>query len=215
MRKYFPGSLILFALSIAFGANVNAEAQHVVMKTSMGQVTIELDAEKAPITVENFLNYVDEGAYDGAIFHRVIPGFMIQGGGLTSDLAELPDNGTIWNEADNGLQNLAGTLAMARHNEIDTASRQFFINVNDNVHLDHSEASCTREDMEAWNAARERGLLKPLTCKGFGYAVFGRIIEGMEVVNAIEIVETHSVEGYDDVPVAPVTIESIRRIAED
>lgn len=187
-----------------------AELPRVVLETSMGDVTLELDSEKAPVTVQNFLKYVERGAYDGTIFHRVIPGFMVQGGGYEPDLTLREDDSTVRNEADNGLKNLVGTVAMARMSEIDSASRQFFINVNDNAHLDHRETSCTREDMADVAAARDRGLYKPLTCDSFGYAVFGSVVDGMDVVHAIEIVETQSREDLDDLPVEPVVIESAR-----
>lgn len=201
----------LSVLALLYSSWVLADAPQVVIDTSMGKITVELDPARAPVTVKNFLSYVDAGAYDGTIFHRVIPGFMIQGGGFTRDLQELPDGETIRNEADNGLKNVEGTIAMARLPDVDSASRQFFINVNDNVHLDHTSESCTREELQAFAAASEKGLYKPLACKGFGYAVFGHVVAGMDVVHAIEIVETHSDRGYDDLPVIPVVINSISR----
>jgi len=185
------------------------QAPRVLMKTSRGDVVIELNREKAPVSVANFLGYVERGAYDGTIFHRVIPGFMVQGGGFDADMKERPEGETIRNEADNGLANTTGTIAMARLAEIDSASRQFFINVNDNTHLDHKRTSCTREQMADYREARTRGLMKPLTCEGFGYAVFGRVVEGMDVIAEIELVETHSQAGHRAVPVEPVTIESM------
>lgn len=204
----------LIAMSLV-SSNVLAESPEVVIDTSLGEIVVELYPDKAPVTVANFLNYVDEGAYDGSIFHRVIPGFMIQGGGYRPDMSEMPEGETIHNEADNGLRNEAGTIAMARMNAIDSASRQFFINVDDNTHLDHIAESCTREQVAEVEAAREKGLYKPLTCKGFGYAVFGRVVEGMDVVHDIEMVETGMKQGFRDVPTRTVLIESVRRVPSD
>ncbi len=153
----------------------------VVMTTSHGDITIDLDAEKAPITVENFLRYVDEGFFDGIIFHRVIPGFMIQGGGMTEDMREKNGHAPIKNEADNGLKNLRGALAMARTADINSATSQFFINLSDNAFLDHG-------------------------ARDFGYAVFGRVVEGMDVVDAIAAVRTANKGMHQNVPVEPVLI---------
>ena len=162
----------------------------VLMKTSMGDITLELYAEKAPITVENFLSYVDENFYDGTIFHRVIPKFMIQGGGLTADFIEKPAKPPIKNEATNGLKNKRGTIAMARMPEINSATCQFFINHVDNTFLDH----------------------KDNTPDGFGYAVFGKVIEGMDVVDAIANVKTMAKHGMRDVPRETILIISVRRL---
>lgn len=153
----------------------------VIMTTSHGDIVIELDAEKAPITVENFLRYVDEGFFDGTIFHRVIPGFMIQGGGLTENLREKKGHAPIKNEADNGLKNLRGTLAMARTANIHSATSQFFINLADNAFLDHG-------------------------ARDFGYAVFGQVVGGMDVVDAIAAVQTGNRGMHQDVPVESVLI---------
>ncbi|MBF0453273.1 MAG: peptidyl-prolyl cis-trans isomerase [Magnetococcales bacterium] len=158
----------------------------VIMTTSLGEITIELNAEKAPITVENFLKYVDEGFYDGTIFHRVIPNFMVQGGGMTDDMGEKANNAPIKNEADNGLKNEKGTLAMARTQVVDSATSQFFINLNNNSFLDHGG-------------------------RDFGYAVFGKVVEGMEVVEKIAEVKTGMNRGHSDVPVETVLIESVKR----
>jgi len=154
----------------------------VVIETSKGKITVELDPEKAPITVENFLAYVDEGFYDGTIFHRVIPNFMIQGGGMLPDMTRKPTRDPIANEADNGLNNDRGTIAMARTAAKDSANAQFFINLKDNVFLNHG-------------------------ARDFGYAVFGRVTEGMDVVDSIASVST----GPGDVPVETVSIVSVRR----
>jgi len=157
-------------------------------KTSKGTFTVQLFDKQAPISVENFYRYADEGFFDGTIFHRVIPNFMVQGGGLTADLKNKKGHEPIKNEADNGLKNKRGTLSMARTNDINSATSQFFINVVDNDFLDHKGAS------------------------NYGYAVFGRIDSGMEVVDAIVAMKTGSRSGYQDVPVETVTIESVRRI---
>jgi len=161
----------------------------VIMKTSMGDVKIELDPEKAPITVKNFLNYVDSKYYNGTIFHRVISGFMIQGGGLTPNMHQRRTSKPIKNEAYNGLSNERGTVAMARTNIVDSATSQFFINVKDNNFLDHKDKSA----------------------RNFGYCVFGKVIDGMDVVDKIQNVKTGK-SGYTrDVPLQPVIIKEIAR----
>jgi len=159
----------------------------VLMETSMGTVKIELFKDKAPISVRNFLSYVKEGYYDGLIFHRVIKTFMVQGGGLDVDMQPKKTKFAIKNEAANGLSNKRGTLAMARTSVVDSATSQFFINVVDNSFLDYKGKS---PDL-------------------FGYAVFGQVIEGMEVVDAIKEVKTGSKGGHSDVPVEPVFIKSV------
>ncbi|MBZ0115107.1 MAG: peptidyl-prolyl cis-trans isomerase [Thermoanaerobaculia bacterium] len=158
--------------------------------TSMGAIVVELDSEKAPLSVENFLGYVDAGFYDGTVFHRVIPSFMIQGGGFTADMTKKDVRAGIQNEADNGRKNTRGTVAMARTGDPHSASSQFFINHADNGPLDHTGKNS----------------------RGWGYAVFGDVVEGMDVVDAIAAVKTGSRGPFRDVPVEPVTIESIRRV---
>jgi cyclophilin family peptidyl-prolyl cis-trans isomerase len=161
----------------------------VVMETSMGTITIELDQAKAPVSVENFLRYARDGHYSGTIFHRVIPGFMIQGGGFTPDMRQKPTRPPIQNEATNKLSNVRGTIAMARTPEIRSATSQFFINVADNRRsLDH------------------RGL----TPDDYGYAVFGKVIAGMEVADKIVKVPTTTKGTHGDVPVEPVVIKAVR-----
>jgi cyclophilin family peptidyl-prolyl cis-trans isomerase len=160
----------------------------VLISTSMGKIKVRLDSAKAPISVANFLDYVKAKHYDGTIFHRVIPQFMIQGGGMTKDLN--PKSGgkpAIKNEAGNGLTNDEGTIAMARTNVVDSATDQFFINVKDNAFLNHRDEA-----------------------DGFGYAVFGKVISGMDVVHKIEHVETSTQSGNENVPVKTVTIKTIR-----
>lgn len=155
----------------------------VVMETSQGTIKIELDGAKAPISVKNFLQYVDSGFYNGTIFHRVIPTFMIQGGGFTPDMQQKETGAPIKNEAQNGLKNLRGTLAMARTGVVDSATAQFFINVTDNDFLNYQGPG-----------------------PAFGYAVFGKVIDGMDVVDKIKSVKTGQAMGMGDVPKEPVII---------
>ncbi len=173
-------SLIYCAVSLAADPQVE-------LKTTMGTIVLELYPDKAPKTVENFLQYVKEGQYKGTLFHRVIPGFMIQAGGLTDKFVEKPTRGPIKNEGSNGLKNTVGTVAMARKNEPDSATAQFYINVADNRPLDYVDE------------------YRP------GYAVFGRVIEGLDVVNKIAAVETgNGPRPYTDVPKKPIVIEDAR-----
>jgi peptidyl-prolyl cis-trans isomerase B (cyclophilin B) len=160
----------------------------VLMSTSMGNIRIELDAGNAPITTKNFLEYTSKGHYDGLIFHRVIPGFMIQGGGMDAQMNEKKNNSPIKNEAANGLKNKLGSVAMARTNVVDSATSQFFINVKDNDFLNHKSTAPAE----------------------FGYAVFGQVVGGMDIVHSIEKVKTGRKGGHDDVPVAAVVINSVK-----
>ncbi len=159
----------------------------VKMETNKGTITIELDMEKAPISSKNFLDYVRDGFYEQTIFHRVIPGFMIQGGGFTPEMAQKKTRSEIKNEADNGLENSRGTLAMARTQVVDSASSQFFINLADNDFLNHQNK----------------------TANGYGYAVFGKVIEGMEVVDEIAKVTTGNSGYHQDVPTEAIIIEKV------
>jgi len=177
----------VFALT---ALTLEAADPQVLLKTNKGDITIALFQDKAPISVKNFLSYADEKFYDGTIFHRVIKGFMVQGGGMTADMHEKSAKPPIKNEAANGLKNKRGTLAMARTPEIDSATCQFFINLVDNSFLDHQS-----NDPEK-----------------FGYAVFGKVIAGMDVVDAIAGVATGSKGGHQDVPREPVTILSVSRL---
>jgi peptidyl-prolyl cis-trans isomerase A (cyclophilin A) len=191
-----PRLLALIATSLVVACSVPATAAPkaaakppvVTVKTNLGSFKVELDPEKAPITVENFLKYVDDKFYDGTIFHRVIGSFMVQGGGFTRDMQQKPTKPAIKNEAKNGLSNVRGTIAMARTNDPDSATAQFFVNVVDN------------------------GFLNPGP-RGPGYAVFGKVVSGMEVVDKIKAVKTgvNAKTGMPDVPVEPVVIESVRR----
>ena len=156
-------------------------------ETNLGRFTVELYEKEAPVTVANFLKYIDEGFFDGTTFHRIVPGFVIQGGGFTADMSQKRTHETIKNEADNGIKNTRGTLSMARTNDINSATSQFFVNLKDNDFLDHSRGN-------------------------FGYAVFARVTDGMDVVDQIAAVETGRRRGFDDVPVEAVIMKSVRRI---
>ena len=218
--KYFLGLRLLFLLGLGWfhGAQAEEIASNnplVRISTTSGDIVLELYPDKAPITVKNFLSYVSDDSYTDTVFHRVIPDFMIQAGGHLADMTELEGKEEITNEADNGLSNLTGTIAMARTDIIDSASRQFFINTNDNTRLDHSAESCTREDEKATEAAAERGLVRPVTCKSFGYTVFGRVVRGMDVVRQIELVETKDEGDFYDVPVLPIMIKGMEKIPFD
>ena len=177
------GFVALFAAGAA--AQDKGAAPRVLLSTSLGDITIQLEPEKAPKTVANFLDYVKSGHYDGTVFHRVIGGFMIQGGGFTPDMAQKPTRAPIPLESRNGLKNERGTVAMARTSVPDSATSQFFINVVDNAMLDQPNAR-----------------------DGQGYAVFGRVVAGMDVVDRIRAVETTSVGGHQHVPARPVLIRS-------
>lgn len=168
----------------------DASMTRVLLSTNRGPIELALDEEKAPLSVANFLAYVDSGHFEDTIFHRVIPGFMIQGGGFTLDYAQKPTQDPIKNEATNGLKNVKYSIAMARTGVVDSATAQFFINVVDNGFLDHRDTST----------------------QGFGYAVFGKVVEGFEVVDAIAALQTGSGGRFrTDVPVEPVVIQSITR----
>lgn len=156
-------------------------------ETSLGDFTIELFEKEAPESVANFTRYIDEAFFDGTIFHRIVPGFVIQGGGFTEDMTQKKTKPPVKNEADNGLKNKRGSLSMARTNDINSATSQFFVNLKDNDFLDHSRAN-------------------------FGYAVFAKVTEGMDVVDKIAAVETGRKRGFDDVPVDAVTMKSVRRV---
>lgn len=199
--------LVWFCFCVNFSS---AEAKPIVeINTNVGVIVLELDSQRAPISVQNFLDYVKLDGYAGSIFHRVIPEFMIQAGGYYETLADMDEGETIVNEAKNGLKNQYGTVAMARSDEIDSAGRQFFINVNNNPHLDHSPDSCTREQERRRLAAAERGLIKPQLCRSYGYTVFGRVIDGFDVVAKIENLPTEERGDFESVPIDTVTIENV------
>ncbi|MEC8158447.1 MAG: peptidylprolyl isomerase [Pseudomonadota bacterium] len=164
----------------------------VLMKTLLGDMTLELDTDKAPATVANFVEYAQSGHYDGTIFHRVINNFMVQGGGFDTDMGQKDTNAPIQNEANNGLKNDHGTIAMARTMDPHSATAQFFINVSDNDFLNFSG-----ENMQGW-----------------GYAVFGRVVEGEDVLDKIRVVPTSSQAGHQDVPTDPIVIESVTVLSD-
>lgn len=185
---------VMFSLTVAAGAgktasNPKSKNPQVILTTAQGSIQLELFADKAPVTVKNFLHYVDTRFFDGTLFHRVISNFMIQGGGFVDGMKQKETASPIKNEAGNGLSNLRGTIAMARTQVIDSATSQFFINVVDNTFLDHRDNSD----------------------QGFGYCVFGRVVKGMDVVDKIKSVATHSVGPFQDVPVTNVVILSAKR----
>ena len=190
--------LCLLALSLLFFVPADTAAEEegsdpmVEVKTNLGSFTLELYPDKAPISVKNFMQYVNKKFYDGTTFHRVMPTFMIQGGGFTPDMMKKATGAPIKNEANNGLQNLKGTIAMARTSEINSATCQFFINVKDNTALDY------------------RGE----TSDKYGYTVFGKVVEGMDTIEKIKNVDTTTKGAYKNVPVKPVIIKSIRRISK-
>lgn len=182
--------LMLVCLSLATSAYAQNPADKVRIETSKGAIVVELDPKAAPRTTANFLTYVDKGFYDNTIFHRVIRGFMIQGGGFTADMRQKPGQASIQNEADNGLKNKIGTIAMARTSDPHSATAQFFINTADNAFLNH----------------------KSKTPQEWGYCVFGKVIEGLEVVRAIEALPTTNQGVHQNVPVEPVVIKSAKRL---
>jgi len=156
-------------------------------ETTLGNFTIEFFEKEAPVTVANFLKYIGDGFFDGTIFHRIVPGFVIQGGGFTEDMSQKKTLAPIKNEADNGLKNKRGSLSMARTSDVNSATSQFFVNLKDNDFLDH-----------------QRG--------NFGYAVFARVTEGMDIVDKIAAVKTGKRRGFDDVPLAAVVMTSVRKV---
>ncbi len=158
-------------------------------ETTLGDFSIEFFEKEAPVSVANFLKYIDDGFFDGTIFHRIVSGFVIQGGGFTEDMTQKKTLPPIKNEADNGLKNSRGSLSMARTNDVNSATSQFFVNLKDNDFLDHTRGN-------------------------FGYAVFARVTDGMDVIDKIAAVETGRRRGFDDVPVEPVIMKSVHRIGQ-
>jgi cyclophilin family peptidyl-prolyl cis-trans isomerase len=184
--------LLIFGLAMFAAEGAAAANPRVVFHTSKGDFTLELYPDKAPATVENFLGYVESGFYDGTVFHRVIPGFVVQGGGFTAAMEQKKTREPIQNEADNGLKNDRGTISMARTSDPHSATSQFFVSVADNAALDH------------------RGK----NPRDWGYAVFGRVVEGMEVVDAIVAVPTANRGMNQDVPVEPVVVSSAELVGK-
>jgi len=183
LMRTILSAVLIFASTVVY-AQAETDNPQVTIHTSKGDIRLELYAKEAPISVENFLQYANDGFYDGTIFHRVISHFMVQGGGMTPDMARKTTRGPIVNEADNGLKNVRGTVAMARTNDVNSATSQFFINVEVNGALDH----VAKDNSRNW-----------------GYTVFGRVIDGMDVVDDIRFVRT----GPGDVPLEAVIIESV------
>lgn len=181
LKAFFTAATLVLASS-AWAA----ENPHVVLTTNQGEIELELGAQKAPVSVQNFLSYVDSGFYKGTIFHRVIPGFMIQGGGFTQDMQQKDTQAPIRNEADNGLKNTRGTVSMARTAAVNSATSQFFINVSDNAFLDHGQ-------------------------RDFGYAVFAKVTRGMDVVDKIAGVSTVSKGMFQNVPREPILILAAKK----
>jgi cyclophilin family peptidyl-prolyl cis-trans isomerase len=191
--KFLVGMMaVVFLLAFPLNNTAAGKNPKVIMKTSMGDITLELYADNAPVTVKNFLEYVDDKFYDGTIFHRVIKGFMIQGGGHTADMNKKPTKGPIKNEAHNGLSNKRGTIAMARMPDPHSATAQFFINHIDNTNLDHMDKSD----------------------QGYGYCVFGKVIAGMDVVDAIASAKIMTKRGMQNVPRETIKIVSVTKVEE-
>lgn len=187
---YLTLSLLCFQSPLVLADNVETNNPQVLIETNQGAMIIELFPNEAPETVKNFLEYVNSGFYEGTIFHRVIPSFMIQGGGFDENMKQKRGGQPIKNEADNGLKNKIGTIAMARTSDPHSASSQFFINVSNNTSLDFREK----------------------TDRAYGYAVFGRVVDGMRTVNQIRTQPTTSRAGHQDVPIQPVVIQRVRQI---
>lgn len=185
LKRILATVLALAALSFTSYACAAKGNTHVLLVTTAGEIELELNDQKAPVSAKNFVKYVNDGFYNNTIFHRVIPGFMIQGGGFTPDMSQKTPSGPIKNEADNGLRNSRGTIAMARTTDKDSATSQFFINVSDNAFLDHGQ-------------------------RDFGYAVFGKVVKGLEVADKIAQMPTHNVGPYQNVPTKPLTILSAK-----
>jgi peptidyl-prolyl cis-trans isomerase A (cyclophilin A) len=192
MKSHMPLSAMLLVLAFSFAAcavaGIKKPNPKVLMQTSMGEITLELFADKAPVSVDNFIQYVNAGFYTNTVFHRVIRGFMIQGGGFDKELVQKETRQPIENEAGNGLSNRRGTLSYARTMIVNSATSQFFINHADNPGLDHRDE----------------------TQNGYGYAVFGKVVKGMDVVDRIAETQTGSKNGMQDVPVTPVLILSVK-----
>lgn len=185
----FKRTLVTFvalcSLTAVAPAALAAGETHVMLTTSAGNIELALDSQKAPVSSQNFVDYVNSGYYNNTIFHRVIPGFMVQGGGFTADMQQKSTKAPIKNEADNGLRNLRGTISMARTADKDSATSQFFLNVADNAFLDHGQ-------------------------RDFGYAVFGKVVKGMDVIDKIAQVPTKDVGPYQNVPSKPIVITSAK-----
>lgn len=190
LEKIIVTAVIVFIFGCQWESTTIEESKMVKLETTMGDIVVELNEKAAPVTVKNFLKYVEEGFFDGTIFHRVIPNFMIQGGGFTPDMVQKKTRPPIINEANNGLKNNRGTIAMARTSQPDSATSQFFINHKDNPNLNYVDAR------------------RP------GYAVFGKVVDGMETVDKIAAVKTMRKGRHSDVPVEPVVIKSVKAVLD-
>ncbi len=211
MKKSLLACLAAVAIVASAPTAANATGPRVALDTSMGLIVVELDPEHAPVTTRNFVRYVVEKHYDGTVFHRVVEGFVVQGGGLTPDMKEKATHEPIVNEArspaDGGLSNVTGTIAMARETAIDSATAQFYINVADNLRLDHVDVPA--EGVTLTRGGKETFFARADADRVFGYAVFGRVVEGMDVVERMRHVPVRTVEAgetYDNVPLIPILI---------
>lgn len=184
-KRTLVAFIALCSLTVVAPAALAVGVTHVMLTTSAGNIELALDSQKAPVSTKNFIDYVNSGYYNNTVFHRVIPGFMVQGGGFTADMQQKTAKAPIKNEADNGLRNLRGTISMARTADKDSATSQFFLNVADNAFLDHGQ-------------------------RDFGYAVFGKVVKGMDVVDKIAQAPTGNVGPYQNVPSKPIVILSAK-----
>lgn len=196
--------VVLVATSAA-----SASGPQVAFETTVGRIVVELDLGRAPITCRNFMQYVSQGHYDGTLFHRVVEDFVVQGGGLTPDMREKPTREAIRNEAKNGVSNVVGTIAMAREDGVDTATSQFYINVADNLRLDHVDVP--PEGVTVVRRGKPLFVTPAESDRVFGYAVFGRVVEGMDVIERMRHVPVHTMvvadETYENVPIEPIVIQ--------
>jgi len=207
--RLVKGVAVLVLAALAACASMPPDPHpRVALDTTIGRIVVELDAERAPVTTENFLKYTRDGHYDGTIFHRVVQDFVVQGGGHLPSMAEKPTRAPIVNEArrveKGGLSNVKGSIAMARETAVDSATAQFFINVVDNLRLDHVDVP--PEGVTVMGRTGPRFVAKADEQSVFGYAVFGRVVEGMEVVERMRNVPVHTVGEYENVPVTPIVI---------
>lgn len=201
-------TLAVVASFVASGV-ASAAGPRVAFETTVGRIVVEIDLDRAPITCRNFMQYVSQGHYDGTLFHRVVEDFVVQGGGLGPDMQEKPTRPPIRNEARNGLSNVAGTIAMAREDGIDTATSQFYVNVVDNLRLDHVDVP--PEGITVVRRGTPQFVTPADADRVFGYAVFGRVVEGMDVIERMRHVAVHTVttadDTYENVPVDPILIQ--------
>ena len=210
MRVARPLTVVMMlVVSVLISRAAIAAGPQVAFETTAGRIVVELDLGRAPITCRNFMQYVSQGHYDGTLFHRVVEDFVVQGGGLTPDMREKPTRAPIRNEAQNGLTNVIGTIAMAREDGIDTATSQFYINVADNLRLDHVDVP--PEGVMVVRRGKPLFVMPAESDRVFGYAVFGHVVEGMDVIERMRHVAVHTMdvagETYENVPVEPIVIQ--------